>query len=434
MIGNLKNNIGKNVVVSGHVDIIRDTKWVLFVVLRDSTGKIQLTIEKSEEKNKYIMEQLSGLAFESTLRVEGLLCNNEKVKLGGIEIIPSKIDITSRSEEVLPINVHDKDAQLIDQRIKYRWLDLRNDSNNLIFKIQSDFVKFFREYLYSLDFMEIHTPKLIGTASESGSEVFEVNYFSKKAFLAQSPQFYKQMAIASGYEKVFEVGPVFRAEKSYTNRHTTEFSGFDVEFANIESYEYVMDLEEEMIKYSLTKLNEKYKDLILQHFGIEINIPKEKIPRIKLSDLYNILEEKYGYVVSDLEKGDLTREGEKLSYKLAKEVYNSEFIFITDYNKENRAFYHMRKENVPQGYDLIWKGTEITTGAQREHRYDILEKQAKEKGLDKDVSAYLEFFKYGCNPHGGFGLGIDRLIMLLLDLPSLKESMFVYRGPNNLNP
>ena len=288
--------------------------------------------------------------------------------------------------------------------------------------------------MYQNDFMEIHTPKLIAAASESGSEVFEVKYFDRKAYLAQSPQFYKQIAMASGFERIFEVGPVFRAENSNTSRHTTEFTGFDLEFSYINSYEDVMDLEEALLTKMLKDIKEKYGDYILETYGKEVIVPENKFPRVKLADLYQALETRYGYKVEDAAKVDLTTEAEKLAYQYAMEEYHSEFIFVTDYPSEKRAFYHMRKDGIPQGYDLIWRGVEITTGAQREHRYDILKAQAEEKGLTKDVEFYLEFFKYGCPPHGGFGLGVDRLTMLLLGLPSLKESMFIFRGPNRLNP
>ena len=430
----LENYYDKEIELSGFVENIRNIKWVQFLVLRDSTDKVQVTIEKSEEKNKEMVELVNTLTAESTIKVTGTLKKNENVRLRGMEFIPTKIEVTSTSDAELPINIHDKDAQLLDQRLDYRWLDLRNEYNFNIFKIQSDMVKFMREFMYSRDFTEIHTPKLIGAASESGADVFEVKYFDKKAYLAQSPQFYKQMAIASGYDKVFEVAPVFRAENSNTSRHTTEFTGFDVEFAYIDSYRDVMDLEEELLTYTLEKLNEKYGELVKKLYDKEIVVPKEKFPRVKLADLYDELEKRYDYKVDESEKTDLTTEAERLSYRYAMDEFNSEFIFVTDFPKEKRAFYHMRKDDVPEGYDLIYRGVEITTGAEREHRYDVLVKQAKEKGLDKDVEFYLEFFKYGCPPHGGFGLGVDRLTMLVLGLPSVKESMLIFRGPNRLNP
>ena len=429
----LENYFDKEIEISGFVENIRNIKWVQFLVLRDSTDKVQVTIEKSDENNAEMVELVNNLTVESTIKVTGTLKKNENVRLRGMEFIPTKIEVTSTSDAELPINIHDKDAQLLDQRLDYRWLDLRNEYNFNIFKIQSDMTKFMREFMYSRDFTEIHTPKLIGAASESGADVFEVKYFDRKAYLAQSPQFYKQMAISSGYDKVFEVAPVFRAENSNTSRHTTEFTGFDVEFAYIDSYRDVMDLEEELLIYTLEKLNEKYGELVKKLYDKEIVVPKEKFPRVKLADLYDELEKRYDYKVDESEKNDLTTEAERLSYRYAMDEFNSEFIFVTDFPKEKRAFYHMRKNDVPEGYDLIYRGVEITTGAQREHRYDVLKKQAKEKGLGKDIEFYLEFFKYGCPPHGGFGLGVDRLTMLILDI-SIKEAMMLFRGPNRLNP
>lgn len=430
----LKKHFNEEVEIQGFVDNIRNLQWVQFLIIRDKTGKIQITIEKSEEKNKEIVELVNQLTQESTVKIKGKVLESPKVKLNGMEIIPTEIIVTSLSEPELPFHIKDKESAEIDTRLNYRFLDLRNEYNANIFKIQSELVKNIREFLYQKDFMEIHTPKLQGTASESGSEVFEVTYFDRKAYLAQSPQFYKQMAMAAGFERIFEVGPVFRAEKSNTNRHTTEFTGLDLEFSGIDSYEEVMKLEEEMLTFMLKNISQKYGTLIKDIYNTEVVVPTQPFPRVKLADLYQILEQRYHYQIEDELKNDLTTEAEKLAYQYAMEECQSEFIFVTDYPKDKRAFYHMRKNEIPQGYDLIWRGVEITTGAQREHRYDILTKQAEEKGLKKDVEFYLEFFKYGCPPHGGFGIGIDRLTMLLLNLPSLKESMFIFRGPNHLNP
>jgi aspartyl-tRNA synthetase len=303
----------------------------------------------------------------------------------------------------------------------------------LIFRLQSELVKYLREYLYENNFTELHTPKFIGTASESGSEVFEVKYFDRKAYLAQSPQFYKQMAMASGFERIFESGPVFRAEKFASRKHATEFTGFDLEFSYIDSYEDVMVMEEEMLTYALKAVKEELGEEIKRVFDIDVVVPTLPFPRIKLHDLYDELEKMYGYSVPESEKGDLTTEGERMVAKYSMEKYGHEFLFVTDYAVECRAFYHMRKDGVPQGYDLIWKGCEITTGAQREHRYDVLKEQAKEKGLDEDVKFYLDFFKFGCPPHGGFGIGVDRITMLMFNV-GIKDAMYVFRGPDRLNP
>ena len=413
--------------IQGWIENLRDKKNMQFVVIRDLSGKIQVTVVKSEKPE--VSEVFSHATLESTVKVVGQAVKNEYVKLGGIEIIPDSVEITSRAE-ALPIGPE----SFIDQRLDYRWIDLRQPKNQLIFQVQTVMASALREFLQERHFIEIHTPKLIPTASESGSEVFEVKYFDRKAYLAQSPQFYKQMAMASGFERIFECGPVFRAEKSHTKKHATEFTGFDLEFSFINSFEDVMKLEEEMLAHMLKRIKERYGEQIKETFGIDVIVPTLPFPRIKLADVYSELEKRYGFKVDESEKGDLTTEAERLCENLAKEMFGHEFLFITDYSAEKRAFYHMRKDGIPQGYDLIWKGVEITTGAQREHRYEILKAQAKEKGLDKDVEFYLEFFKYGVPPHGGFGLGLDRMIMVLLGVPTIKEAEFIFRGPDRLNP
>ena len=431
----LKNHYGEEVCVSGFVDNIRNLQWVQFIVLRDEVGKVQITIEKSEEANKELVEIVNQLSVESTITVKGTLMENPKVKMGGMEIIPKEIKVTSENLGELPFNYKDITTVNLDTRLDYRYIDLRRENNILMFQVQSSFVEYMREYLYQNRFTEIHTPKFIGAASESGSEVFEVKYFDRKAYLAQSPQFYKQMAIAAGFGNVFEVAPCFRAENSNTSRHATEFTSFDLEFSYIDSFDDVMNLEAEMLTYALEKLDKKYGDRIEKMFGTKIIVPKCPFPKMALSDVYKELEERYGYKVDDSEKTDLTTEAEKLTFKLAMDKFNSEFLFVTDYPADKRAFYHMRDENgVLQGYDLIWRGVEITSGAQREHRYEEICKNAKSKGLGKDVEFYLDFFKHGCPPHGGFAIGVDRLTMLLLNIPSVKETQFLFRGPNRLEP
>lgn len=432
-IDKLNNYIDKEITFSGYVDAIRDKKWVMFVILRDNTGKVQMTIEKSEESNKELLDIMSNLTVESTIKVEGKLIGNEAVKLGGIEIIPTKIEVTSVAEP-LPFDYNNLAGVNIDTRLDYRWLDIRNEKNMLARQIESTMVQGMREFLYSKDFTEIHTPKIIGAASESGSSVFKIEYFDRDAYLAQSPQFYKQMAVAAGMNRVFEVAPCFRAENSNTNRHATEYTSFDVEFSYIDSYEDVMDFEEDLLIAGLTMVKEKYGERIKEVFDKEIVIPTKPFPRIKLKELYQELHERYNFDIPTEDIGDMNAEAEKLTFKLAKEKYNSEFMFVTDYAATKRPFYHMRDKNGKlQGYDLIWRGTEITSGAQREHRFDELCKNAKEKGLGKDVEFYLQFFKYGCPPHGGFAIGVDRLTMLLLGL-TIKETQFIFRGPNRIEP
>jgi aspartyl-tRNA synthetase len=437
-INTIVNHINETVALGGFAESIRAGKTMVFLVLKDNTGRVQITVDKTARPA--LAEIVSGVTPDSVITVTGVVKENEYVQLGGIEIIPEEIKVESVASP-LPIQREEIPATKkkpavprsdLDARLDYRWIDLRTDRNQLMFKAQTVLVAAMREYLLRQSFMEIHTPKLIGAASESGADVFKVDYFGRNAYLAQSPQFYKQMAMAAGFERIFETGPVFRAEKSYTAKHTTEFTGFDLELSFIESYRDLMALEEDLLVYALQKLKEAYGGEIEKQFGIPVIVPEKPFPVIKLTDLYAALEAEYGYRTP--ETGDLTTEAEQLSFEWVKKHYGHEFLFITDYSAEKRAFYHMRdKRGIPQGYDLIWKGVEITTGAQREHRYDILKRQAEEKGLDEDVRFYLEFFRYGCPPHGGFGMGIDRLTMLLTGL-HINEAMFQFRNPKRLTP
>ena len=417
--------------VAGFVENIRNKKSMCFIVLRDISSKLQITIEK--EKHPEMEELLSTITVDSVIEAKGIIVKSEYVKLNGMEMYPDEIIIDSIAEPS-PIVAPKGEETNIDLRLDYRWIDLRTDKNTLMFKTQSLFVNKCREFLVGKDFIEIHSPKLIGAESESGAGVFKVDYFDRNAYLAQSPQFYKQMAMAAGFERIFESGPVFRAEKFASRKHATEFTGFDLEFSYIDSYYDVMHMEEEMLTYALKAVKETYGDEIKRVYDIDVVVPTLPFPVMDLHDVYDELEKRYGYKVAEEEKGDLTTEGERLVKNLSMDMFGHEFLFITGYSKETRAFYHMRDEKgVPCGYDLIWKGCEITTGAQREHRYEILKKQAAEKGLDNDVKFYLDFFKYGCPPHGGFGIGVDRITMIIFN-EGIKDAMFIFRGPDRLNP
>ena len=418
---------GEKVKIAGFVENCRNKKARAFLVIRDITGKVQVYVEK--EGNEELAAIVDQLTIDSVVTIEGECIANEYVKMGGKEIIPTSIRIESIAD-ALPI----KEDSAIDSRLDYRWVDLRTERNTLIFHVQSEITAALRDYLLQNKFTELHFPKIIGAASESGSEVFKLNYFDRDAYLAQSPQFYKQMAMASGLERVFECAPCFRAEKSHTNKHATEFTSFDLEFSYVESFHDVMALEEEMLTYVLGRVKEKYGEDIERIFGLEVVVPTRPFPVLSVAEIYRLLEERYGYTCPESEKGDLTTDAERMTHRLVKELYGHEFLFVTDFAQDKRPFYHMRDENgVPQGYDLIWRGVEITSGAQREHRYEQLCKNAAEKGLGEDVKFYTEFFRYGCPPHGGFAIGIDRLTMLFLGIP-IKEAMFLFRGPDRLHP
>lgn len=430
---NLNEYLEQEITIEGFVDNIRILQYVDFLIIRDTTGKVQVTIEKNTS-NEFLTKIVSTITPESTVKITGILHKNDKVKLNNMELIPTNITVTSKCLEELPLNYKDSKSAAIDTRLNYRFLDLRSDKNILMFKVQTCMINAMREFVVKNNFTEIHTPKIISAASESGSEVFEVNYFGRKAYLAQSPQFYKQMAMCAGFEKVFEIAPAFRAEKSNSYRHTTDFTSFDIEMSYLNNLEELMDFEENLFIAGLKAVKEKYGKEIKELFNVEVIVPTKPFPRIKLEELYKILEKEYGYKMNYEDVGDMNAESEKLASKYVKEKYGHEFVFITDFSAKKRAFYHKRENGIPQGADLIWKGCETTTLALRENNYETLCKQAKEKGLDQDVKFYLEFFKYGCPPHGGFAIGVDRITMLLLETGSLKETMFIFRGPSRLEP
>jgi aspartyl-tRNA synthetase len=294
-------------------------------------------------------------------------------------------------------------------------------------------------------FIEIHSPKLMGSPSESGAELFELPYFERKAYLAQSPQFYKQMAMSAGFERVFEIGPVFRADPSFTARHMTEFTSVDMEMSWIDSHEDVMTFQERWLQYVYDQVSEKHGQEIMARFGVEVRSPEIPFPRLSMAEALAILAQA-SYVLPPEKKGDPSRcstgdidpGGERLLGQWVKEKYKHDFVFLTDWPASVRPFYHMRHPGRPEltrSYDLIAGGLEITTGAQREHRHSVLIEQAREKGLGLEgIQFYLDFFRYGCPSHGGFGFGLSRFLMVLLGLSNVRDAVFLFRGPHRLNP
>ena len=293
----------------------------------------------------------------------------------------------------------------------------------------------FRSYCIQNGFLEIHSPKITATATESGSELFEVKYFERKVHLAQSPQLYKQMAMASGFERVFEVGPVFRANPSFTSRHDTEFTMYDIEMSYIDSHHDLMNTEENMVVAMIQSVKEQYGDDILQVYGRETMVPKTPFPRLTLKEAKEILR---GLGVPNERGDDMSPEEERaISEYILKET-GSEFVFIHEFPTSVRAFYSMRKEGDPsvtKSFDLLWNGLEITSGAQREHRVEQLKKQIEEQGLNvKSFESYINFFRYGCPPHGGFAPGPTRMLMKLLGISNVREVTYLYRGVKRITP
>ncbi len=431
-IAQLSHHVGEQIKICGFVETIRDQKKRQFLVIRDHSGQVQVIHEKRGEEDA-IASQISIMCPESTVCVIGTVVANEIVKLGGMEIILESIEIIGPACLHMPIN----DQSSLDSRLDWRFLDLRRPQNLLIFKIQTAAEHAMRCFWRERGFIEVHSPKLMETASESGAELFKMEYFGTTAYLAQSPQFYKQMAMSAGFDRIFEIGPVFRANPSFTSRHDTEFTSIDVEVSWIDSFEDIMQLEEEWLHYVLMSLQEEFGKEIKESYGVDVVVPEVPFPRVTMTEAYAILKEQ-NYAVTRAEKGDLDPEGERVLAHYIREKFGHEFVFVTDYPVSVRPFYHMRHADNPgltKSYDLLWKGLEITTGAQREHRYEVLLRQVAEKGLSVEpLQHYLDFFQYGCPPHGGYGAGLTRLLMTLLELKNVREVTYLYRGPNRLAP
>ncbi|MCY7324723.1 MAG: aspartate--tRNA(Asn) ligase [Microbacteriaceae bacterium] len=437
LIKNLVSSVDGPVSVSGWVETVRDQKKVQFVVLRDESGAVQLVHprifnEDGTPAEDAIGAEISALSQGTFLTATGELKHDERVKLGGVEIKLDGVEIAAHAIAETPI----ADDSGVDKRMDWRFLDLRVPKNSLIFKIQTTFEHALRCYWIDNDFVELHTPKLMASASESRAELFEVEYFETKAYLAQSPQFFKQMAQPAGFGKIFEIGPAFRADPSFTSRHATEFTSVDAEISWIDSHESVMKMHEELMVAGFAAVKEKHGAEIEALYGLEVTIPTTPFPRIPLAEAKRIVAER-GYEVPR-QDDDMDPEGERQIAAYVKETYGHEFVFLTDYASSIRPFYHMRNaedRGVTNSYDLIFNGVEISTGAQREHRIDVLVEQAKEKGLDpEELDFYLDFFRYGVPPHGGFGMGLSRVLMLMLKLPNLREATYLFRGPTRLTP
>lgn len=426
LIKDLGKKIGEEVKIFGFIYAIRDQGGIKFLQLRDVSGMVQIVVLKSE---KEVFDAIKDLSLESVLEIHGKV-KEEKQAPGGFEVQALEMKVLSAAEPELPIPIVEEkgaDETELTKRLDWRWIDLRKTSKNHIFPVWTALEEGFRKYFLDNGFIQIYSPSLMNTSSETGADVFEVKYFEKKAYLAQSPQFYKQMAMAAGMEKVFMVGPVFRAEPSFTTRHLTEFTGWDFEVSYINDHFDIMSMEEDMIISGFREVKERT--------GIELEIPSKPFPKISFKDAKKMMAEKG---VGSEKVFDLSPEEERTLSEIIKEKEGSDFVFVTDYPIAVRPFYHMRHDDAPdttKSFDLLYKGVEITTGAQREHRLEVLKKQAVEKGMDLgSLEGYLNFFRYGCPPHGGAGIGPGRIIMKMLDLPTVKEATFLPRDVKRLTP
>ena len=358
----------KEALIKGFLEETRILSKIAFLIIRDVSGKAQCVIKSDDAKNFELAKKVNK---ESVISVTGKV-NANKQAMNGFELLVEKLEVITEAEAPLPIPVVEKGevTTALNKRFDYRFLDLRKDKNLLMFKVSTAVEKGMRSYWNSNSYIEIHSPKIQGTASESGAEVFMLPYFGREAFLAQSPQFYKQMAMNAGFEKVFEIGTVFRAENSHTTRHLTEIVMVDMELSYIKDHFEVMDEEEALIKHMLKIVKDEYGKEIKQLFNVDIDIPK-KFPRISFKEANVIIKKLKG----ETEENDLTSAGEKLLGEWAKKEHGSDLLFVYNYPWSKKPFYHMRDPadmTTTKGFDLLYKGLEITTGAQREHRYETL--------------------------------------------------------------
>jgi nondiscriminating aspartyl-tRNA synthetase len=431
LIAELPEKIGERVRIRGWVQALRDQKRMQFIVLRDETGMAQVVLGKDDPPSES-NERISALTAESAVSITGTVAADERVKLGGFEIKLEELEVDSLAEPELPIAAD----SALDKRIDWRYVDLRRPDRKLIFEVQTTAEWAMREFWRKERFIEIHTPKFMGSASESGAELFKAEYFDRTAYLAQSPQFYKQMAMAAGFGKVFEIGPVFRANPSFTSRHDTEFTSVDVEISWIDSHDDVMSFQERWLAHVLAVVEDVHGEQIAQTFDSELVVPAVPFPRITLEDAKGMLRES-GHDAPGPEH-DLDPPSERALSALVKEQHGHEFAFVTDYPTTVRPFYHMRypdRPTITKSFDLLWRGIELTTGAQREHRYERLLEQARDKQVDTGpIQYYLDFFRFGAPPHGGFGFGLTRLLMQMLGQENVREVTFLYRGPHRLEP
>ena len=424
-------HLNKPVLLQGWVQDVRNLSKIKFIILRDRSGDMQtLAFKGDTEEASFTL--INDLTPESVVEIQGIPKENKESRWG-IEVLIQKISVISKSDTPLPIDNSDKSTTVIDKRLDHRFLDTRNSKRQAIFKIRSKIVKILTQFMDQQGFTCIQTPKMTAIGVESGAELFKVDYFGKPMYLAQSPQVYKQMFVGGGFERVYEIAPVFRAEKSHTMRHLTEFTGVDFEMGFIKDHNDVMDLIEEMMIYLLKELKQE-APAELRLLGVEHKLP-QKIPRISMDEAKKMLLGKKKKYSAD---EDLDAEGEKLFGELVKEKFGSEFVFLTHFPWVVKPFYQMKDEKNPKAtksFDLLFNGVEICSGSQREHRLEVWKEQAKEKGLDPDaMKEYMELFQYGMPPHGGAGFGLDRITQRLLGLDNIREAVLLPRDPERRTP
>lgn len=433
-INNLIHHIGKKVLLKGWIHEARDQSKIKFIILRDNSGLVQLVVTKE----KKFFEEIAKLNKETSISVEGLVkeakITNPEITEKTVEVSVDNYSILSESQPEMPIQiVQGKDAAELPVRLDWRCLDLRKPRNQAIFKVQAALLEGMKEFLDSNGFQQVFTPCIMGAPSESGAEMFQLKYFDRIATLRQDPQLHRQLTIAGGIEKLYDIGPSWRAEMSHTVKHLCEHRTCAVELAFIKDETDVMRVEEQLVVSALKKVNEKCSEE-LKLLGIELKVPATPFPVLNFPEIYDILEQ-HG---KEIRGEDPDAEAEKILWEYVQKKYKTEFYFFNRFPSKVKPFYVMRIDDDPEyarSIDLNWKGMELSSGGQREHRYPILMEQVREKGVSpQSVEWFTKFFKYGVPPHGGFAIGIERITMMLLNLPNIREAVLFPRDPDRVEP
>lgn len=426
LVRDLQACIGSRVMLRGWVQYVRPSPDDLEICLRDHTGLVPLDAPMGVGAN---IPHPDRMTAESAIEVHGVAARTHK---GEIRVVLERLDIISPAAAPLPL----QPGAPLNERLDWRHLDLRDPRNLLIFEVQSTAERAMRALWEEQGFLEIHSPKLRPLPSKSGGDLFSVDYFGSRVYLAQSPQWYKQMAMAAGFDRVFEIAPVFRPQREPSSRHDTEFTSVDVEMSWIDSDEDVIAHAEELLRAVVEAVRAEHADAMNRWFGVELRVPSRPFPRVTFDDATAIVAAAGAPVADDAD--DLDPDGERLLAAHVARESRHDVVVVTDYPERSRPYYHMRRYDgtvATRSFDILWHGLEIASGAQREHRYEQLVAQAQARGVPVDrVRQYLEFFKYGCPPHGGFGLGLSRLLMSMLGIDDVREATFLFRGPERVTP
>jgi nondiscriminating aspartyl-tRNA synthetase len=419
------------VTLKGWVHDLRELGNLKFLLLRDDSGIVQVTIIKknvNEEKFKAI----GKVPKESVIEIQGQVSTSKEAP-NGIEVIMSNFTVLSESKAVLPLDVTGKTPVMSQQRFDYRTLDLRNPKNHALIQIESKIVEGINEFLTGQGFIQVFTPCIMGSASESGAEVFKIDYYGKKAFLRQDPQLHRQLTIASGFEKIYDLGPNWRAELSHTTKHLCEHRAIAAEMAFINDEQDIMRLQENLIVAIIKKVSHECKEQ-LALLDIKLKVPETPFPELRFPKIYEILEKQGKNIYGQ----DLDSEAEKILYEYVKKKYNTEFYFFNRFPMKIKPFYVMHVDDDKEwarSVDLNFSGVELSSGGQREHRYDVLMQNIKEKGLNpENLEWFTKFFAYGVCPHGGFAIGIERFTKQLLKIENIKDVVLFPRDADRLMP